>query len=94
MSFAESSEACPEAQADRRDAVGLGHIDPTGLQGPEVRHVDLPLQVPPHRTGPLERRIKEICETRVRYGYRRVHVHLRRDGGKINMKNTRRITVS
>ena len=45
------------------------------------------------RTGqaPLERRIKEICETRVRYGYRRVHVHLRRDGWKINMKKTRRI---
>jgi len=39
------------------------------------------------RTGqaPLERRIKEICETRVRYGYRRVHVHLCRDGWKINM---------
>jgi putative transposase len=45
------------------------------------------------RTGqaPLERRIKEICETRVRYGYRRVHVHLLRDGWKINMKKTRRI---
>jgi hypothetical protein len=45
------------------------------------------------RTGqaPLERRIKEICETRVRYGYRRVHVHLRRDGWKINMEKTRRI---
>lgn len=44
--------------------------------------------------APLERRIKEICETRVRYGYRRVHVHLRRDGWKINMKKTRRITAS
>lgn len=45
------------------------------------------------RTGPapLERRIKEICETRVRYGYRRVHVHLFRDGWKIHMKRTRRI---
>ncbi len=45
------------------------------------------------RTGqaPLERRIKEICETRVRYGSRRVHVHLRRDGWIINMKKTRRI---
>lgn len=34
------------------------------------------------RTGqaPLERRIKEICETRVRYGYRRVQIHLCRDG--------------
>ena len=28
----------------------------------------------------LERRIKEICETCVRYGYRRVHVLLRREG--------------
>lgn len=27
----------------------------------------------------VERRIKEICETRVRYGYRRVHVFLRRE---------------
>jgi len=27
----------------------------------------------------LEQRIKEICQTRVRYGYRRVHVLLRRE---------------
>ena len=39
----------------------------------------------------LERRIKEICETRVRYGYRRVHVLLRREGWMINQKKTRRI---
>lgn len=46
-----------------------------------------------HRTGQagLELRIKEICETRVRYGYRRVHVLLRREGWRINMKKTRRI---
>jgi len=47
-----SSEACPEAQADRRNVGGLGHFDPKGLQGSEVRYVDLPLQVPPYRTGP------------------------------------------
>lgn len=41
--------------------------------------------------APLERRIKEICETRVRYGYRRVHVMLLREGWMINMKKTRRI---
>ena len=29
----------------------------------------------------LEQRIKEICQTRVRYGYRRVHVLLRRELG-------------
>ena len=39
----------------------------------------------------VERRIKEIAETRVRYGYRRVHVLLRREGWEINMKKTRRI---
>lgn len=39
----------------------------------------------------VERRIREICETRVRYGYRRVHVLLRREGWMINMKKIRRI---
>lgn len=44
----------------------------------------------PRQAG-LESRIKEICETRVRYGYRRVHVLLRREGWMINLKKTRRI---
>jgi len=39
----------------------------------------------------LEQRIKEICQTRVRYGYRRVQVPLRRDGWLINQKKTRHI---
>ena len=41
--------------------------------------------------APLKQRIKEICETRVRYGYRRVHVLLLREGWSINMKRTRRL---
>ena len=36
-------------------------------------------------------RIREICETRVRYGYRRGHGLLRREGWEINMKRTHRI---
>jgi len=44
----------------------------------------------PDQAG-LEMRIKEICETRVRYGYRRVHVLLLREGWRLNMKKTRRI---
>lgn len=36
-------------------------------------------------------RIKDICATRVRYGYRRVHVMLTREGWDINMKRTYRI---
>ena len=39
----------------------------------------------------VERRIKEIAETRVRYGYRRVHVLLRREGWTVNIKKTQRI---
>jgi len=34
---------------------------------------------------------KEICQTRVRFGYRRIHVLLRREGWKVNIKKTRRI---
>jgi len=45
------------------------------------------------RTDPaiLKKRIKEICETRVRYGYRRVHYVLRREGWEVNVKKVYRI---
>tara|TARA_R110002096_G_scaffold409574_1_gene608984 strand:- start:6089 stop:6466 length:378 start_codon:yes stop_codon:yes gene_type:complete len=39
----------------------------------------------------LEQRIKEICETRVRFGYRRVHVLLRREGWPVNTKRVYRL---
>ena len=39
----------------------------------------------------LKQRIKEICETRVRFGYRRVHVLLRREGWLVNEKRIRRL---
>lgn len=39
----------------------------------------------------LKHRIKDICETRVRYGYRRVHVLLQRDGWTINVKRVYRL---
>jgi len=39
----------------------------------------------------IEARIKAICETRVRYGYRRVHVMLQREGWNISIKRTYRI---
>ena len=44
----------------------------------------------PEQAG-IEKRIREICETRVRYGYRRVHVLLTREGWDINIKRTYRI---
>ncbi len=39
----------------------------------------------------LKLRIKEICETRVRFGYRRVHVMLQREGWKVNVKRIYRL---
>jgi len=39
----------------------------------------------------LEQRIREIAETRMRYGYRRVHVVLQREGWMTNIKRTYRL---
>jgi putative transposase len=39
----------------------------------------------------LEQRIKEIAETRMRYGYRRVHVVLQREGWMTNIKRIYRL---
>jgi len=45
------------------------------------------------RTGQaiLMKRIKAIAETRVRYGYRRIHVLLRREGWRVNAKRVCRL---
>lgn len=39
----------------------------------------------------LKKRIREIAETRVRYGYRRIHVLLRREGWPVNAKRIYRL---
>lgn len=39
----------------------------------------------------LRKRIKDIAETRVRYGYRRIHVLLRREGWMVNPKRVCRL---
>jgi putative transposase len=39
----------------------------------------------------LSERIREIATTRVRYGYRRIHVLLRRDGWRVNPKRVYRL---
>ena len=41
----------------------------------------------------LRKRIREIAETRVRYGYRRIHVLLRREGWEVNHKCVYRLYV-
>lgn len=40
---------------------------------------------------PLRKRIREIAETRARYGYRRIHIVLRREGWLVNVKRVRRL---
>jgi putative transposase len=47
----------------------------------------------PRRTeqASLKQRIKEIAQTRVRYGYRRIHVLLRREGWGVNAKRVCRL---
>src|ERR1019366_638102 len=39
----------------------------------------------------LRARIKELSQARVRYGYRRIHVLLRREGWKVNPKRIARL---
>lgn len=41
----------------------------------------------------LKKRIQEIAATRVRYGYRRIHVLLRREGWRVNAKRVYRLYV-
>lgn len=40
---------------------------------------------------PLRQRIREIAETRARYGYRRIHILLRREGWRVNVKRVHRL---
>ena len=39
----------------------------------------------------MRKRTREIAETRMRYGYRRIHVVLRREGWHVNVKRVRRL---
>lgn len=60
----------------------------------EVLRIDRSLYTYRARRGDqaaLKQRIKQICETRVRYGYRRIHVLLRREGWEVNPKRIYRL---
>lgn len=88
---AESSKACPEAEAGGCGASRLGRVRAQGLCGPADEPIDVSVSLSPARAGRTRGRIKEICETRVRYGVRRGHVQLRRKGWPINHKKTCRV---
>ena len=75
------NEVCYDWSVSIRRACGLLILDPKSYRYTSRRRDQ----------AALELRIREICETRVRYGYRRVYVMLRREGWMINMKKVRRI---
>ncbi len=41
--------------------------------------------------APLRKRIRDMAATWMRYGYRRVHILLRREGWQVNIKRVRRL---
>ena len=43
------------------------------------------------RQATLRRRIRELAESRVRYGYRRIHILLKREGIHVNKKRVHRL---
>ena len=45
----------------------------------------------PKDDAPIRKRLEDLASERRRFGYRRLHVLLLREGIKINMKRTRRI---
>lgn len=59
-----------------------------------VLKVDRSLYVYKSRRGEqaeLKLKIKDICQTRVRYGYRRVHILIKREGWPVNAKRIYRL---
>lgn len=91
MRCAENSEAWPDARTGSRDVHDWG-VSIRGAGGALQFDVST-FHYKSRRTdqAAVERRIKEIAETRLRYVYRRVHALLRREVWVINMKKTRRI---
>jgi len=61
---------------------------------PEIDQLAVGINCPPQVTPLIANTdigFREICETRVRYGYRRVHVLLDREGWDVNVKKVYRI---
>ena len=68
----------------------MGRVYPACLPNSDAGHVHLSLQASATRSG-RPGKTDQGNLTRVRYGYRRVHVLLRREGWIINVKKVRRI---
>ena len=64
---------------------------PAGLLRPQAERSSYHYKGKRHPQAVLSKRIKEIGETRVRYGYRRIHVLLRCEGWQVNAKRVWRL---
>jgi hypothetical protein len=69
----------------------MGDLDPPCLRGDPARSQELPIQVPSIRPGCSKTAYQGDLPTRVRFGYRRVHVLLRREGWAVNAKRIYRL---
>jgi hypothetical protein len=58
----------------------LREVDPQSLPNSPACRATYHYRFPRPRQAPLRTRIREIAETRMRYGYRRITVLLRREG--------------
>jgi len=65
----------------QRRAASLAHCAPKSLRYKSKRADDLPVRT----------RLRELAQERPRFGYRRLHVLLRREGTLINRKKTHRL---
>ena len=57
----------------------------------DVRRTTMRYRSQARDQSPLRQRIKELAAVRVRYGYRRIHILLRREGWRINAKRVYRL---
>ncbi len=80
-----------QARAGGRASGRLGCVDPAGSPGLKMDTSSYHYRSRRPDQAGIEARIKAICETRVRYSYRRVHVLLQREAWRINVKKTHRI---
>jgi hypothetical protein len=86
MLFRESSEA--SSAEDRGDATACslrrGGTIGVWVNLPAAQYAALPES--PQRSADLRIRLRDLARARVRYGYRRLHILLKREGWQVNHK--------
>jgi hypothetical protein len=75
-------DACSRLGDDELLVRCLSHVDPQSLPSRSGVSCD----VPRLELAPLRKRIHEIAEAWMRYGCRRIHVPVRREGLQVNVK--------